>query len=74
MVGLTLSTVVEGEALVRSSKRRPKPTMKVRGEDSLSPTVVKGPNASSNNPQKADAEPKDNEEEEPSTIRRAFYY
>jgi hypothetical protein len=74
VVGLTLLTVVEMEGLIRSSKRRPKPTMKVTGEDPLSPTTRKDPKASSSKPQTTDAEPQDDEEEEPRTIYSDFLY
>jgi len=69
-----LLTVVEKEGLIRSSKRRPKPTMKVTGEDPLSPTTRKDQKASSSKPQKTDAEPEDDEEEEPRTIYSEFLY
>jgi len=75
IVGLTSLIVVEKEGLIRSSKRRPKPTMKVTGKDPLSPTIRKDPKASSSKPQTTDAEPEDDEEEEdPSTIHSAFLY
>jgi hypothetical protein len=37
------------------------------------PNLGKDPEASSEKPQKADSEPEDDEEEEPSTIRQALY-
>jgi hypothetical protein len=72
MVGLTLSTVVENEGLIMSSKRRPKPTVKVMGVDPLSTAIGKNPKASSNKPRKADAETEDDEETEPSTTYQAL--
>jgi hypothetical protein len=48
--------------------------MKVTGEDLLSPTTRKDPKASSSKPQTTDAEPEDDEEEEPRTIYSEFLY
>ena len=67
-------TVVEKEGLIRSSKRRPKPTMKVTGEDPLSQTTRKYQKASSSKPQTTDAEPEDDEEEEPCMIYSEFLH
>ena len=73
MVVLAFLTVVKTEGLVTSSKRLRRPSRKVTGEDPLSPTVGKGSAASSKKPQKADAEPENDEVEEPSTIHKSFF-
>lgn len=72
MVRLTLSTVVENEGLIMSSKRRPKPMAKITGVDPLFTAIGKDLKASLNKPQKADVETKDDEEAEPSTIYQAL--
>jgi hypothetical protein len=46
--------------------------MKVKGEELFAPKLGKDPKASSKKARKADAEPKDEEEEEPGTIHQAF--
>lgn len=48
--------------------------MKVTGEDPLSSTTKKDLKASSSKPQTTDAEPEDDEEEEPRTIYSEFLY
>ena len=73
-MGLILLTVVEGESLVRFSKRLQKPTIKVGGEDLFNLTVGKASMASSSKHQKAGTDTESEDDEEPSMIYQTLYY